>query len=174
MQGSKRCADYSPNGSCARPDEFMCVEWLKLNPASAAEKSTLAERPVSPKPLERDLFGAPDARPAPKPRATPSPSPAVTAPPQTNKPLSTTDTPVVRAVTEADVASFKAESFEVCLESESLGPVWIVTEYSDRERMELKLEHAVLLAAVGSVFPDARVTVLRRSPERGRDKSPGA
>ena len=143
MQGSKRCADYSPNGSCARPDEFMCVEWLKLNPAPSSSATSInAPRslPTAPaEPIARDLFGTAVARPAPKPRATPSPSPAVTAPPQTNKPLSTTDTPVVRAVTEADVASFKAESFEVCLESESLGPVWIVTEYSDRERMELKL-----------------------------------
>jgi hypothetical protein len=26
---STRCVHYLSNGSCARADEFMCVEWLK-------------------------------------------------------------------------------------------------------------------------------------------------
>jgi len=26
-----RCVHYLPGGACARPDEFMCVEWLKAN-----------------------------------------------------------------------------------------------------------------------------------------------
>ena len=28
---SRRCVHYLSNGGCARPDEFMCVEWLKAN-----------------------------------------------------------------------------------------------------------------------------------------------
>lgn len=28
---SKRCVHYLSNGGCVRPDEFMCVEWLKAN-----------------------------------------------------------------------------------------------------------------------------------------------
>jgi hypothetical protein len=29
--GGRRCAYYLPTGACARPDEFMCVEWQRLN-----------------------------------------------------------------------------------------------------------------------------------------------
>lgn len=46
-----------------------------------------------------------------------------------------------------------------------------MTECSDHERTELKVGPAVLHAAVGAMFPHARVTVLRRSPERYREKS---
>ena len=28
---SRRCRSYQPNGVCGRPDEFMCVEWLRAN-----------------------------------------------------------------------------------------------------------------------------------------------
>ena len=38
----KRCVHYLQNGACARPDEFMSIEWLKLN---APEKKT-ADTPV--------------------------------------------------------------------------------------------------------------------------------
>jgi len=27
----KRCAYYLDDGACVRPDEFMCVEWLRRN-----------------------------------------------------------------------------------------------------------------------------------------------
>lgn len=27
----KRCVSYVDNGACSRPDEFMCVEWMKRN-----------------------------------------------------------------------------------------------------------------------------------------------
>lgn len=177
IPGSKRCADYIPNGSCSRPDEFMCVEWLKLNPAptnAVALPDAARSLPIAPaEPVARDLFGTAVTRPAPKPRATASPTSAVSALPKTNKQLLLTETPVVRAVTEADVASFKAEGFELCLETESLGPIWIVTEYTEEDRTELKIEHAMVLATIGSVFPGARVTQLKRPPERPREKSTG-
>jgi hypothetical protein len=79
----------------------------------------------------------------------------------------------VRSVTEADVASFRAAGFEVCFDTESLGPIWLVTEYTKEDRTELKVEHAVLLAAVGSVFPDARITALKRPSEHKDEKSTG-
>ena len=155
IAGTKRCEDYITNGSCRRPDQFMCVEWLKVNSAPA--------------PVERDLFGATVARPAPKPR----PVPTVTATPKPNLPMASSEpvASISRTVNEADVASFKAMGLEVCLESETLGQVWIVPEYTKAVRTELKVEHALLLATVGSVFPDARVTALRRPPEQGAEKS---
>jgi hypothetical protein len=31
LPGTSRCRSYYPNGACARPDELMCVEWLRAN-----------------------------------------------------------------------------------------------------------------------------------------------
>ena len=31
LAGGRRCKHYLDNGGCARPDELMCVEWLKRN-----------------------------------------------------------------------------------------------------------------------------------------------
>jgi hypothetical protein len=40
----RRCASYLTNGACAHPDEFMCVEWLRLN----ADRPATASAPASP------------------------------------------------------------------------------------------------------------------------------
>lgn len=40
----RRCAHYLASGACALPDEFMCVEWLKLN-GPDAHRLTNPERP---------------------------------------------------------------------------------------------------------------------------------
>lgn len=49
----KRCLHYLPNGGCALPDEFMCVEWLKVNghraPASPSSPKPLPVVPALPK-----------------------------------------------------------------------------------------------------------------------------
>ena len=29
--GASRCVHYADGGPCLRPDEFMCVEWLRAN-----------------------------------------------------------------------------------------------------------------------------------------------
>jgi len=31
VHGTRRCAHYGDGGPCLRPDEFMCVEWLRAN-----------------------------------------------------------------------------------------------------------------------------------------------
>lgn len=31
VPGGRRCRQYLDGGACARPDEFMCIEWLKAN-----------------------------------------------------------------------------------------------------------------------------------------------
>ena len=31
LPGTARCRSYYANGACARPDELMCVEWLRAN-----------------------------------------------------------------------------------------------------------------------------------------------
>ena len=148
--GSKRCVHYLPNGACARPDELMCVEWLKANGHAAAP-------PPTPAPLERNLLGEPVRREPPPPRAKPQPTaPSAPAPP----------TPIVHTLRDEDIASFKALGAEVCLASDELGEVWLVPAYTGQDRLELSVEHAALLAAVGSVFPGAKVTAFVRGPKR--------
>ena len=51
VPGGKRCRQYLDGGACARPDEFMCIEWLKANghpvppPASAPQVAPAPEPP---------------------------------------------------------------------------------------------------------------------------------
>lgn len=46
-EGSRRCRHYVDNGACARPDELMCVEWLKRNPQMA--RSPAPSTPAGPR-----------------------------------------------------------------------------------------------------------------------------
>lgn len=162
VPGTKRCRHYHANGACALPDEFMCIEWLKANGHTAPPGTP--PPPPSPPPLTRTLFGevraeAP-ARPAPiaKPSAQ-----SIAARPTAPKPES--DASVVRTITDADIASFKALGLEVCVATAELGDVWIVPAHTGADRLELSVDHAALIAAVTSAFPGARVTALVRKPK---------
>jgi hypothetical protein len=184
--GSRRCADYIMNGSCRRPDEGMCVEWLKLkhgielapesvdskhSTASALEPSGAPARPETP-----DLPGIKAIeQPASTPRPSTSPSTTVVTShqPKTSGSTLLEGTYPIRAVTEVDVASFKAAGLEACIETETLGPVWLVAEYTGQPRRELQIEHAMVLAAVASLFPDARLTAVNRPSDRRTPKSTG-
>ncbi len=46
----KRCVSYVDNGACSRPDEFMCVEWMKRNAnktdGTAPQKAIVAVPPT--------------------------------------------------------------------------------------------------------------------------------
>lgn len=161
LHGGKRCRHYLPNGACSRPDHFMCDEWLKVNPPK-------------PRPLEQhQLFGPPQVVAAPVPSAPPPAARRAPAAPAAmpGAPGAETNPGAVRCLSEADVASFKALGVEVCLESDAIGEVWLVPAYTGAERQELSVEHALLLAAVGSVFPGAKVTSLRRPETISRPRS---
>jgi hypothetical protein len=73
-------------------------------------------------------------------------------------------------VNEGDVASFRDRGFEVCLENDALGEIRLVPAYTGQVRQELTIQHAALLAAVGAVFPEAKVTALRRPESQGAPK----
>ena len=84
--GSKRCRHYVAGGACDRPDELMCVEWLKAN-GQASGESEAADLPARPAPndgVDRDLFGNPIEVPPPpkKPPRAESPTASITAPAQ--------------------------------------------------------------------------------------------
>lgn len=144
IQGSRRCRDYLANGGCARPNEFMCVEWLRLN--------SKAQPPAGPQPppLGRDLFGQPLPAPKEAVRLPVLPPPARPAAPAAGP----------QALDES-LASFRERGLEVRLATE-LGEVWIVPAYTGADRTELLVEHAALIATVASALPGARVTAIAK------------
>ena len=112
--------------------------------------------PPSPAPrVDRDLFGQPVKRTStPRPQHDDAPEP---------RPAPEQDAPVVRNLTDEDVASFEALGVEVCLATEGCGEVWLVPEYTGRDdRKEISVRDAATLAAVCSAFPGARVTSYER------------
>jgi hypothetical protein len=60
-----------------------------------------------------------------------------------------------------DVEALSTRCHEVRLESDELGPLWLVAELSQSGRPELTFRDAAALAAVCAAFPGARVTELR-------------
>lgn len=154
--GSKRCRSYLANGGCAREDHFICEEWMKAN-------GQAAPAPVEAKPEPaRDLFGntLPDDPPAKKSAvqiASPL-SPTSKASPVAAGSVAEADVPLVRNLTDEDIASFKALGVEVCIASEDIGEVWLVPEYTGQDRRELRIDHAATLTAVCATFPGAKVS----------------
>ena len=107
----------------------------------------------------RDLFGNPlPEEPAPKKPEKVAPSPMPKPVPVVEQPSTDRDAVLVRNLTDEDIASFKALGVEVCLASEEIGEVWIVPEYTEQARRELRIDHAATLTAVCAAFPGAKVT----------------
>ncbi|MFZ5787212.1 MAG: hypothetical protein ACOY3Y_12285 [Acidobacteriota bacterium] len=168
LPGSKRCQHYLEGGSCALPDEFMCIEWLKANgqkvapPAPRTEAPPPKDPPPAAKPNDRarDLFGAPVSPPAPKAYPKKKPEPARSPSPPTPGEVAPGE-PIAR-IPDEDIASFKALGVEVCLTSEGIGDVWLVPDYTGRERKEISVEHAATLRLVVDAFPGAKVTAFEK------------
>ena len=158
---SRRCRHYLDSGGCDRPDELMCREWLKKNgqapPAVPAETTGQANsppeadaRPQKASPLQSAPASGPDLScEEPEPRPQPP------------------------GLTTADIASFKALGVSVCLHTEDLGELWLVSRYSGKDRRELTPEHAATLLQVLSVFPGARVTAFEKLQPEGQPHAGG-
>jgi hypothetical protein len=166
--GTKRCSHYVGRGACGLEGEFMCVEWLRVN-GHPSHKSLPLVRESEPTPapveplraeaVERDLFGNVIKRPPPlreaqagrgsaPPRMPPSAPADERAPPP----------PVVRTLTDADVAAFEKLGVEVCLETASCGALWLVPAYTHApERNEISIRDAATLAALCAAFPGAQI-----------------
>jgi len=157
----RRCVHYRKGGGCARPggSEAVCEEWLKVNGAPAPPNDKPDPR-SAPEP-HLDLFGNPTQPSTPRrgssrPPVTKSTSPASspTAPP---KP------PLVRNVTDEEVASFKELGAEICIRSAEVGELWLVPEYTDADRQELSVEHSITLTTICASFPGAKVVSIKRA-----------
>ncbi len=175
IPNSKRCVHYQDGGTCSLPDEFLCIEWQKANagripgsPVTPPPASAPSVRPVDsadPRSLDHDLLGHPLPRQKPKevaPREEPAKNETT---PHVDKPDEPGEPVLIRGLTDADIASFKALNVEVCIRNESIGEVWLVPEYTDQNRKEISCEDAAFLTAVVAAFPGAKVTSFDKRPE---------
>lgn len=196
-EGQRRCRHYLKNGACARPDHFMCEEWMRANghDASApAEKATsdslrakpgfdmaaqggarpapsaAAEVPQTKETVPTDLFG----NPAPElvmPKGEVKAAKGEVEPPASRAAAieGEEERPPLRGLTEEDIASFKDLNVDVCLQTERFGPIWLVPRHSGQDRLEILPEHAALLVQVMNAFPGAVITSFeKRAPEDPR------
>jgi len=143
---SPRCCHYKSNGQCSRPRTLYCVEWLRLN--------NLEE--------ERDLLGHTNLT-SKKKRAKPRRQPST--PDQK-------DIPVVRNITDEEIASFRELGAEVCIASPDVGDIWIVPDYTGAGRQEISAPHAATLSAICGAFPGAKVTAFRKANPSPKPSTP--
>ena len=185
VPGSKRCRHYLKNGACARPDEFMCVEWLKVNghrvPEPAGEPASESKgRDGEERRRPTDLFGNPLPEPPPAERtvsASPPPSGRASSPSQaaaSRAPVDGSgeaeDAPLPRGLTTDDIESFKALGVEVCLRSEAFGEIWLVPRYTGKDRKEITPEHVATICRVIEAFPGSRVVAFDKRPQPDPDE----
>ena len=154
VAGGKRCAHYLDGGACDREDEFMCVEWLRLNHP---------DNPLLKKKARTDLLGVlvPEETPS---KTAPKKPPAV--PIQVPDRKKERDSPIVRDVSDEEIASLRALGVSVCICSEDVGDVWLVPEYTDKDRLELRIDHAATLTTICAAFPGAKVTEYLREGQQ--------
>ncbi|MCP4603960.1 MAG: hypothetical protein GY847_26130 [Proteobacteria bacterium] len=170
---NKHCKHYIKGGACSRPDELMCVEWIRVND----NKPSTADIPEPEKKETNgsatDLLGHPLPKPTPpsKPSRTPPARKRTSAP---KAPDSQTGThPRIQENTQAeaptapcgladkDIESFKELGVEVCIDSE-VGRIWLVPEYTDQDRMEITPEHMALICYARMSFPESRIISLEK------------
>ena len=179
-EDGKRCIHFQQGGTCALPDEFVCTEWQKHNGPNKRTLPVVAPAPVvehapAPKPVARDLFGNPlpeVAQPAAKVSTAPAPIALVPKPDADAQPA--VDVDQLRGFTTDDIESFKALGVEVCLQSESIGELWLVPAYTGQPRREFTPEHLATVLHALSVFPGSRITAFHPpvKPGPARQENP--
>lgn len=134
LAASRRCRSYLDGGGCARPDEFMCVEWLNAN------------APKSPP------GGSSSAADATEGEAQPCSGPG-------DHPLGREP----RFPSSAEISSLRDLGVEVALATADAGEIWLVPAYTRQSRRELRFDHAATLAALCRLFPGTSVRSLKKT-----------
>jgi len=163
--GGRRCRHYIEGGGCQLPAHGECIEWRRRNrlapraAASVAVAAAGAAAAAATAPAQASLFAVTlPPPPAPSPgsdgrRSRSARQGAANAAPPA---FATFDRPI--DLRPEDITSFKALGVEVCIESPTLGEVWLVPEYTGADRQEITPEHAAKLAMIVQVFPGAHAT----------------
>ena len=162
----RRCTHYLKGGSCALADDFMCVEWLKANgrappeghPALVLQQTDLFGLPV---PASKSVARKPKLS---KPAATSIAAHSVAVPPVDEHNEACALVPIPKE----NIESFKALGVEVCLTSDELGEVWLVSDSRDASRKEISIEHAATLCLVVGAFPGAKVVSFQKYPSQDK------
>ena len=167
---------YINGGSCRRPGELQCVEWLRTN----------GHPTPPPDPLSVDLFGHPlsDPKPAHKPTRAPtapstgqsqqpSPDTGKSAHEGTRQPtqpvINQTALPPLGGFTIEAIESFKQLKVAICFETE-LGKFWLVPKPIDNTRREITPEHLATICHAMLAFPGARVVSFESLPNEETKK----
>jgi len=161
--GSRTCVSFLSGGGCARPDTFMCTEYVRKNPARhVSTPPTITPRPPTAAPAPRDLLG--DVVRAEGPKSAPLPS-------RTSLPIATRmGAPAfTRPITEEQIKALEERGVELCLRTEAAGELWLVPAYTAAGRNEMTFRDAAAIAAMCAVFPGAEVTRFSRG-EKGDNK----
>ena len=173
--GSKRCRHYLKGGACARPDELMCVEWLRANghavpAASKPPGDSPGDGGARVTPVRNgatDLFGNP--LPEEEPTSPPEVKSATPAAETTPPAQETTELQPLCGLTPEDIESFKALGVEVCFHSDAFGEVWLVPEHTGQERQEITPEYAATICHVLHAFPGSRVVAFERNAKPSKE-----
>lgn len=164
--GSKRCSHYLQNGACDRPDELICVEWMKRNGKASLKPPDKEKKNDD---VDRDLFGNP-VPPRPKPAEASVTKVEKPIHPEMKAPQPSVNAPLVRNLTDEEIASFKALGVEVCIKSEDVGEIWLVPDYTAQNRKEISVEHAATLSAMCAAFPGAKVASFEKEKKQPKSK----
>jgi hypothetical protein len=172
--GERPCRHYLPNGACDRPDEFLCVEWLKRNGLRA---SVGANEPTANDVVASDVDAASPTTGgfSPRWRSLFDHAPPRLAPPRRlararpTAPVSTTTPPLAPPpallASAEDVTALAERYAETQLATDTLGPVWLVAEPTGsvrpagRPKTRAALDRASfqqMVDALGGVRPTAR------------------
>lgn len=147
---SRKCKYYVKGGHCKLPNEFMCIEWMKLN-ANKKSKEEIDNRIELEIPSEKKVEENKDVK-LERPRVVIA---------RTGKNIQ----PYI--IPEEEIEKLKLKGMEIRLSADEFDEdVWIVpkeTEQSDK-RLEITYDDAATLCTILSVFPDSKVVRLRRKP----------
>ena len=165
--GKKRCRHYQDGGACARPAAQMCVEWLRRN-GNRQLQSAAKKQPT-------DLLGEPLAEPK-KPRTRrPAVSQALRQQPVTIEGFEDVEEPEPLAgLRVEDIESFKKMGFTVRLRCEACDELYLVPEYTGKDRMEISPEHGATLVRIAEAFPGTEILSFDTSRQEQTEQSKGA
>ena len=173
-QGGKRCKHYGARGTCALPDELMCVEWLRVNEPEAYKRqaqSLSLVRTNDPLVAPSDPLAAPVE--ADRPTATTGANGAQRPAESEHGGLMATPSPLdPELINDEALEALEASGLECRIASADLDDVWLVPEFTDQDRHELPYRFARTLLVTMSIFPGASLREIKRKNQEPRNQEP--
>lgn len=169
----------------------ICEEWLKRNPDTPLpgdERYDLAREYLARNPryradviarihfrdgwqmrVESEEFEVADTRSEDSPKgdiANPVPRVRVGSAEALPGMSADDDRATVRVLTQEQIESWRDLNTEICIESQSIGRLWIVPSYTGQERNEISIDDTAALLRMLTAFPGSRVDGFIRKPRK--------